>query len=462
MIDILKFLDSHGVAYKPLNQRGYITLHECVFCGKDKRLYISVKQDPIKSEIRPGYINCYSCGTKGGFHQVYAQLEKVDLQAAKDICYGKKREEDEVFAIDISRPDLETFQGESLSQILNKYQTVELPDFSVPISKRHTQALTYLEKRGIPLEVASAVDARVIEFTKREQIEEAYRELGVSGDELLKLTDYTSRFMGRIIFPVTFNNATYGYVARDYWGRDAAYKVLNSSGPLTSAFVWGFDLAKKSPRLVLVEGIFDGLKCGVHQSMAILGKASVEESDRIKLIKKLNPEEIVIYLDNGAYEEATALAQILCKNFKNVKMVITEPVLKGELTEEELKWINALTLCEAVPEGLKIHPKDFRLIKEFNRIIKKSQTVSEVRALLNKTQKLPEFRYNKDLSKKLALWVERYIKANHEVRNKLKHILDKFTKMGYIDAGDRSLDQNKELIEKAIPFNPAFKLSLLG
>lgn len=461
MIDIVKFLDSHGIEFKGPNSRGYIVLKECVFCGKAKKLNVSVTQDPVNPEIKPGFVKCYSCAS-GGLPNLYANIEKVDIEVAREKVYGKKTEQDEIFVINIERPDLEIAQTEPLSKILLKYQQMELPDFSVPINEDHHQALAYLNKRGLSLEDAIKADVHVLELTKREEVEARYKEMGLSGELFLKKVNETSRFMGRVIFPVRFNGGLYGYVARDYWGRDAAYKVMNSAGPLTSAFVWNYDLAKKSARLVINEGIFDALKCGIDQSIALLGKASNEESDRIKLIKKLNPEEIIIYLDNGAYDEATHLAQMLMKSFKNVKIVVTEPLLNGNLEKHVVDLLGMLVPIEELEGKLRVLPKDLKLIKEFNRIISKSETPRDIWKNLNDRLKLPEYRYNKSAQKTLSNWCKSFVAAPSSVKNMMADALSKMAVLGYVDAGDRSLEENLKLIEEAIPFNPSFDLSLIA
>lgn len=460
LIDILKLLDSHGIEFKGPNSRGYIVLKECVFCGKKNKLNISLKQDTSNSEIKPGFVKCYSCGSSG-LPNMYSVLEKVDIEVAREAVYGKKNQE-EIFIIDIERPDLEIFQAEPLSKILLKYQQLELPDFSIPINEDHHEAIAYLNKRGLSLEDAIKADVHVLEITRRDEIEAKYKEMGLSGDELLEKTNIASRFMGRVTFPVRFNGGCFGFVARDYWGRDPLYKVLNSSGPLTSAFVWNYDLAKKSARLVINEGIFDALKCGIDQSIALLGKATNEESDRIKLIKKLNPDEIVIYLDNGAYDEALILAQMLSKTFNNIKIVVTEPILNGFLDRPVVSLLEKLILIEENDGYLRVLPKDLKLIKEFNRIISKSESTRDIWTNLNVRLKLPEYKYNKGARKILMNWCKRFVVAPSPVKNLMADAVMQMSKLGYIDAGDRTLEENLKLIESAIQYNPSFNLSLIA
>lgn len=461
MIDIVKFLDSHGIEYKGPNPRGYIVLNECVFCGKNKKLNISIKQDPLNNEIKPGLVKCYSCNSTG-LHNLYSVVEKVDIEVAREACYGKKSQTDEIFVIEIERPDLETFEAESLSKILTKYQEIDLPDFSTPLTKDHAAAVQYLTKRGISFEDAKLANVHVLEMTKREEIENELKELGFSGEGLQERLNVASRFMGRVTFPVTFNNVIYGFVSRDYWGREVAYKVLNSSGPLTSAFVWNYDNAKKSARLVINEGIFDALKCGLNQSIALLGKASVEDSDRIKLIKKLNPDEIVIYLDNGAYDDAVKLAQILAKNFYNIKIVVTEPILNGKLEPKDVSFLSKLIPIEENEGNLRVLPKDLKLIKDFNRILTKSNSPNEVIKLMYDRIKLPDYKFNKSSQKLLRDWCFRFVKANSEIKNSVASSVSAMASLGYPDAGDRSFEENQILIEAAIPFNPSFNLSLIA
>ena len=138
-----------------------------------------------------------------------------------------------------------------------------------------------------------------------------------SAEEMDKAQDMyqASRLLNRVIIPAKVNNQSYGFVARDITGNTFIPKVLNSTGAFTSKIVWNYDNVKQSEVLIISEGIFDATSIGIDRAIALLGKNLSDSSDQIKLIKTLNPDRVVVFLDRGAEKDAVKMANLLSYKF---------------------------------------------------------------------------------------------------------------------------------------------------
>lgn len=466
MINIIEFLNQNSLQFKGPNKRGYVVLESCVFCEKKGKLNILVEPDPAKSELEVGFTQCYSCRT-GGFILFYSKVKKISFKAAKEFLTGvKSGDEEEEVKIEFVKYELTTSLKMSLDDILSKYPKISLPLLSVPIDVNvESGAMEYLLKRGLTPEAIQLSNIHVMPFSNKDDLYHALvdQKLDLNQEDWLKLFQYLGRFLGRVIFPVTVNNDTYGYVARDYWNRDEKYKVLNSEGALSSVFVWNFDLAKKSEVLVVNEGIFDAQNCDITQSLALLGKATSSTSDRVKLLRKLNPKTWVIYLDNGAYKEAMMLAKILSESHDDVRIVFVRPFLNKNLPDDLFKLVSKMVTVETEEDRHVILPRELKAVKDFSKILTKvKEGEGQVIPMIHDRIKLHEYRDEPELKALLVNWGQRFEKLTPAQKTNFHDTLAPIKKFGHRDAGDRSLAENKELINGAIPYSPLLNLDLIG
>jgi hypothetical protein len=460
-MDYVAFLTQHSISFKGPNKRGYVVL-DCPFCKKEGKMNLLVEDDPKKSELKAGFSKCYSCHT-ADTPRLLSEMTGVNLNETRKMVYGKSNLE-EVFYVKFNQiPEGIQTKKETLNEILEKYPTQSLPEFSVPIDlNTHIEARDYLLKRGLTEADIKTADVHVLGKSK----DEIFRELkarNLPQEEMKLKLSQILRHLGRVIFPVKVNNRIYGFVSRDYTGK-AEVKVLNSEGALTSSFFWNFDQAKKSRRLVICEGIFDAIKCGIHQSIALLGKATTDNSDRVKLIKKLNPEEVVIYLDNGAYSDAQALARTLSDTFPNVKIVVVRPYVSGVRVSDQLtKLVEKIVDVEVENDQYIIMPDDLWIVKEFAKVIEHS-VASKKPAVAEAFQriKIPKYESIKGSKKKMIDLAKRYDSLPNNFKASFLSQLSVFRKGGYTDAGDRTLEKNLELIENASNYLPFLDLNIFG
>lgn len=464
-MDYVSFLEQHSVPFKGPNRRGYVQI-DCPFCSKERKMNLLLEDDKSKTGddkiLKAGFSQCYSCNTKDT-PRLLSALSGLDIKVTRKMVYSEHNEE-EVFFVKFNQiPEGGAFKKDTLSEILEKYPVQQLPEFSVPLDLNvHTEARDYLLLRGLTIEDIRIADVHVMGKSK-DQIFDALRALNLTRDEMRERLSQTLRHIGRVIFPVKMNNRIYGFVSRDYTGK-AEVKVLNSEGALTSSFFWNFDNAKKSRRLIICEGIFDAIKCGIHQSIALLGKATTNHSDRIKLIKRLNPEEIVIYLDNGAYSDAQNLASILADTFPDIRIVTIRPYVSGvEVTEQRTKLIEKIVSTEVEDDKYVIMPDDLWIVKEFIKIMTTAadskKTATSVAFDRIKIQKYKEIPFGKSKMIELS---KRYDSLPNKFKEAFRSQLSAFKRGGYIDAGDRSVPENQALIDSASAYLPYLDLSLFG
>lgn len=460
-MDYVAFLGQHSISFKGPNKRGYVVV-ECPFCKKEGKMNLLVEDDPKKSELKAGFSKCYSCQTTDT-PRLLSELSGVDLNQTRRMVYGDKNQE-EVFFVKFNQiPEGLQTKRETINEILERFPIQTLPEFTVPLDMSvHTEARDYLLKRGLTESDIKIADVHVLGKSK----EEIFRELksrNLSQEEMKGKLSQILRHIGRVIFPVKVNTRIYGFVSRDFTGK-AEVKVLNSEGALTSSFFWNFDQAKKSRRLVICEGIFDAIKCGIGQSIALLGKATTENSDRIKLIKRLNPEEIIIYLDNGAYSDAQHLAKSLSDTFHNIKIVVVRPYVSGVVVSDGLtKLAEKIVNIEVEDNRYIIMPDDLWIMKEFVKIMefssvsKKSATVEAFNRI-----KIPKYGTIPGSKSKMIDLARRYDSLPNNFKGSFLNQLSVFKKGGYIDAGDRSTEENLALVDGASAYLPFLDLNLFG
>lgn len=234
---------------------------DCPYCGAEKHLAIHAEK---------GIPHCWVCefigvSPKPRLERILADLTSLPLQ--------------EVRAAIIQHRDSWLSKEEEAPTI----DETLLPDNCYRFEdedsgKNFESAFLYLKKRKISIDKILRWDIR-------------YTDIG---------EDITSN---RIIFPVYFKGELVSWVGRDLSKEEWRSRYYNcpreNSTKELKETLYGFDkYPKGSKTLILVEGIFD--KLNLMDNALGLYKASLSES-QLDLVIELDPEEVVLMLDNDAY-----------------------------------------------------------------------------------------------------------------------------------------------------------------
>lgn len=280
------WLNENGFFHKA-NSSGELILHSCFNCGKKDKLYISAEN---------GLFQCKVCGITGDAVKLVALLGEKSYHEARTLVYGQR-----IYKVGTSHFDLIeplTFEKKKSVKTVKRFpDPITIPHFMKPLNPaKHQEAMRYLIKRGVP--------------------EASFSDLDI----------YVWEFANRVVFPVIYNGDWYGYVARDFTGTHEK-KVLNSAGNFRNRFFWNHDLVVDSEELVICEGIFSAIKCGINRSIALLGKIAAD--DQVELIRTLeNTKRVYICLDVDAQPEQYDLYRKLVPYFKEIYNVELPPVKK--------------------------------------------------------------------------------------------------------------------------------------
>lgn len=428
IVDIVNYLEEKDIEIVGPNRRGFINV-DCVFCGGNKKLNIYIED----SDYEKGFSNCWVCQKRCGFNEVRGQIEGVD---------PKEFEKRDVNKNDVQKIKIVTTQSEpvenlSTSQIIKSIPMVKMPELSRLIRPSDKEALDYLSSRGIDFELAEKLSIHIVD-------KDEYFKLRDSSEDK-EYVRSVGLFYKRVIFPVYIGQGNFGYVARDYSGkRPAQYKVLNSQGNLTSSFFWNFNLVRNAKNLVIVEGIFDAINCGTDKAVALLGKTLSSDSLKMRLIQLLNPDVITLYPDNGAYAEMNKMAREISKNIEcEIRVVIADPELNKDLSREEIDFLSSLGKIQIKNGKVILAPYLLRIYKDALKAFNKGN--------LELIKGLPRYK-DKNAIKILLSTFDKI--SNTDVK------CDFISDLDYIDAGDRSIEENDLLIKNAQIFNPFFSYHL--
>lgn len=457
MIDILEYLENKDIEFKGPNKRDFITLEECPYCGGKNKLYVYV--DKEGTDYNYGKFKCFKCEVEpnSNFNFLRAKIEGKDPSNFK---YENKDDDNEYLSLNFTN-ELDT-KKESFLKTLEKYPIMDMPQYTRLIESGDKQAITYLKKRGLSFEQAIKMGVYVSVFNNYKHLKEVYKKSTNKEKEIL---DEVKRYTGRVIIPLKVIDKIYGYVARDYTGKiDPKYKVLNSRGALTTAFIWNFDNVKKSKRVVICEGIFDAIKNGLDQSVAMLGKDVNPNSDKIKLLTTLRPEEFIIYPDNGALSDALSLAEVLSmKTSARVRICVFNPTINTQISNidiESFKLISKVIKLDVNEDGeLIIEPEELKFIQDIVKIFDKIEDNLTLPSLLKRYEAYERYKKNKGLFKKFTSYV--FALDNSDQKEEILKKLSITKKWDFVDAGDRSKKENQELIENSHDFIPGLDLSLI-
>lgn len=332
ILDIQKWLDDQGFQY---NERtNELIANSCFNCGRSKKLYINKES---------GMYNCFRCGVKGNPINLVMNVGNVNFKKALELCYGISDEK--VNAVKKLEEDNweEFFQISSNSKKTNLKipdPPLELREDFEPIKPTDLEYWGYLRKRGF------------------------------SDDMILSTPLYVWREKKRIVFTIETNNQIMGYMARDITGQQQP-KTLNSRGNFRSFNFWNYDRVKNSETIIICEGIFSAIKCGIDRTIALLGKTLAE--GQLKLLRTTNAKKIIICLDPDTDQDQQKMYEELSIYYTGQIYTISLPPviqLKKEISPSAVEVVNKRfkTNLKILPNlELELLPEDKKVIKNFIR-----------------------------------------------------------------------------------------------
>ena len=394
-IDLSEWLDDIGIPHRK-NGTGQLILQKCFNCGSKEKLYIDAKN---------GVYNCFKCGPsapkvgKGNLFHLAKHLGKMNLEQTLKYFYHVSFENEKATMQSLLDDESDLFKKKKL-----KFQMIidpiELPkEFEKLDKQKHIEAWNYLVGRGIKESTIEKLGAY-------------YADSGLYAKRVININYIDDK-------PV-------GFVARDIT-KKSEKKVLNSPGKFRSYSIWNMAQANESKELILCEGIFSAVQCGIHRSVALLGKTASEH--QLDLIRQSKAEKIYICLDVGTDTEQENLYNSLVLYFpKKIYQIILPDILdlkKYELSE---------TLKQKIES-------EFKIKFSYHENYKNKLRIS----------------YNVKDSLKKAFKLKSIILKNKFSPEEFE-ILEFFaTKAEYLDSGDYSEEQMDALIKAA----PLFKKKTL-
>lgn len=288
----------------------------CPLCEDDRpRLYVSTE---TASWL------CFHCHAQGNLHQLLMSVVGLDGHSAFDTSRSIRlngEDADDYFEL-----------AEDRKPEPQKITALELPGSFIPITRETPEIyLKYLARRHISPELAAA---RGIGYSER----------GYYGK--------------RIIIPVKSDGVLYTFIARTVLAAcpsctqrlDACTcrprkfpKVLTpptSNGARPSLTLYNIDSVRRSasPRLVVVEGVFDALRLPT-EAVALLGSsASSTQVALIAGIARGRPVTLCLDGDEAGYKGALKVADLLIGEMVRVNVaLLPEGADPGSLPMDELE-----------------------------------------------------------------------------------------------------------------------------
>jgi len=264
------FLEDKSIDYRvhdsDTHKEVAICCPECINRGEARldtkyRLWINA---------RTGLFYCYNCDWTGPLPRFIQTIEKVEYDQAIRILRGELLDplEHLHLSLDAGQPG---WYEEVTAPEKEELKEVEFPFGYSQV----TGPNPYLEKRGIPWEVARD------------------GEWGTSDVGFCK---------NRLIVPTFMETRLVFWQARAMWESDEKgfKKVLNPSGVSARAVLYNYDVAKEFKRVILVEGFTDAVKVG-ENAMATNGKKL--HPQQVDWLRKTEAEEIIIMWDADAWTD---------------------------------------------------------------------------------------------------------------------------------------------------------------
>ena len=318
IIDIQDWLDDLGVHYKK-SGTGELICDKCFNCGSKEKLYINSKT---------GRYNCFKCGPKdptigkGSLINLGMKMAKMSWDECLKTFYGITDKNEKATMSELMNDDGDLIKKKRVhEQII--VEPIQLPYYFEPLNKqKHLEAWDYLLKRGLSESSIERLGAFYAIYGTDEFDEK-------TGSLVAK------NKVPRIVNVVYLNGDPMGFVARDITGQSPK-KVLNSTGKFRSMSIWNMDRARESKELIICEGIFSAVQCGINRSIALLGKTATEK--QLDLIREAKAEKVYICLDLETEAEQETLFKSLMlyfpKKIYQIKMPEILALKKNKLSLE--------------------------------------------------------------------------------------------------------------------------------
>lgn len=320
---IEKFLKDHSIPFDLNGTESHFILHECPFCHGKNKFYI----DRREGRKRYGKFVCHKCAarpgsdTKGNIVKLVSLLGNYSLRQAFTLVYrGEMTEEERGKLFTVNQL---SFLHQKPDDYDDDVEPIKVPPFLRKITPEDQEAWSYLkDKRGLSEKDISMMDVLITESMDYKTIFAKAKEFCDGNEDQAK---FWTALRGRVCMPVRKNGRTFGLVCRDYTGK-ASMKVLNTKGNFRNALVWNLDRAKDSKVVVIAEGIISAAKCGMHRSVATLGKFIT--TAQFSELFKLSPDtKMVVVSDPDEEEVAEKNAHLLQGYFNDVYLLKLPHVL---------------------------------------------------------------------------------------------------------------------------------------
>lgn len=477
MFDINQYLEKHEIKFKGPDKKGFLVI-DCPFCGGEKKMYLKNSE-----EGNWGFLKCFKCEIKPqNLTTLICELDKVDLKTAINTLgvavsmeqLEKRKEQKEFDNLMNLKIVTETDVpvGFDLKYVINTISPVIYKN--IP---KDNEAIRYLKSRGLsdsdieksgaygmPENCMAIINSIIdsVDYSKRQSVSDhifkrrEYKDYDLEILAAIEYIKFVNKVRGRVVFPVEIGKKLVGYVCRDYT-KKSPLKVLNSEGSLTSDFFWNYNNVLKSKQLVICEGIFSATSCGIDRSIALLGKNINKDSKKIALIKTLkNLEDIVIYLDPGAYDNAGQLAESLMETFYSVRIVRVPTIINIDGSNLSTAHLleNGVVVSKTKDLKIQISYNDHRickLIKKAHEALLKGghQAEKKIFSMLDKFKKT---------NPQLRLKFFRLYSQSHHNKD-LKSDIFKLAAGEFLDANDFSKDINDQLIKEAVVYTSLIDLN---
>lgn len=459
MFDLKKFLEDNELEIGEMNGRGWAQFEECPGCKEPKVAGILVDEENSKEY---GKYRCFraSCGISGDIFELYMLVTGSSFPEAKKAITGKND----------YKKGVRYKISQKMDKIKSKQQVTprESNPFFIPIEEGDF-AFNYLLDRGYAKEfilerkVLKSVRDTKEEFRKHikatesegvvfliNMIRKIFNKSFPTFEKVVTHKEFENalrqdvfraysaveayRLCGRVIIPCYYNRLKYGYVARACFGQEP--KTINPSGIFSSELMGDWDIAKKSMRIIINEGWADSWACG-DSAVYLYGTGFKHDSLRFKLLSMHPCSEIAIYLDPGAERSALKIYEIIASSGKNVAIVNQ----KNDIEVDD----NSREYCQ------KLVGMGFNDIKiDDNSIVFPVYLYQALQiAKLTSESKEQNFLTIFNKSNYSSAYKKKVINSS-KVLSEWKRCSEYKSIISYLDAGDRSVEENLNIVDESI------------
>lgn len=301
---------------------------------------------------------CFGCGAKGDIFSFVQEFESLDFLGALKVLADKAG---------VTIESFEKGTGDTKKRIFDCLEEATL--FFQQELKKNNEALIYLKKRGLAIEIVrdwrigfAPDDWHILQkhlqtknFTLKEIEEAGLIKQGEKGNEY-------ARFRGRIMFPIFDGSSrVVAFSGRILHGDASEAKYINSPETLVfekSKILFGYNKAKREMKekgfTILVEGQMDLLlshQAGFGNTVASSGTAFTFE--QAEIIKRLSDEIYIAYDSDKAGQNASFRAwKIALRSGLKVKAVTLPEGLDpaDAILKDKNIWQKAIESAKSIIE----------------------------------------------------------------------------------------------------------------